>query len=188
MKITKELIKRIFLDIFSSSQLVIVYGLILHTIYYFNVYTFFIYLSIFFKTFVLSFIKKRTIKLKIGKRPKGAVDCNMFSCGGLSSTGGMPSGHMTFLFMLFVVAYINLKKLDLLTDNFIYFFAVIILLTIVGRYFSKCHTLLQIIMGSILGIILGYFIYFVENILSNIELFRKDKETFYKRLYKKEKC
>jgi membrane-associated phospholipid phosphatase len=188
MKITKELVKRIFLDIFSSSQLAIIYAIILHTIYYFNIYTFFIYLSIFFKTYILSIIKNRTIKLDIGKRPKNAFNCNMFSCGGLSTTGGMPSGHITFLFMLFVIMYNNLKRLDLLTDNFIYFFIVVILLTFVGRYFSKCHTLLQIVMGSVLGIILGYFIYFVENILSNNEVFKKDRDIFYKRLYNKEKC
>lgn len=185
MQITSDLIKRIFLDIFSSSQIVAVYIIILYSLITFNTYTLYLYIMIFLKTYILSLIKKYTINLKIGKRPKEAFNCNMFSCGGKTVTGGMPSGHMMLLTMFMVVFSINLKNEGKLTNNIVKISVVILLLTGLGRYLSKCHTLLQIIVGLSCGIPMGLFIYYLETYIQKVSpRFAKNKNTFYNDIFR----
>jgi membrane-associated phospholipid phosphatase len=93
---------------------------------------------------------------KYTMRPEGARDCDYLSCGGLSkpNSPGMPSGHMTTTgyFVVYNILYIIKHNY-----NKSLIFANIILLIIMGwaRINKKCHNLIQVICGSILGSLMG---------------------------------
>ena len=187
-RITKDAIQRGFINIFSSSELVAVYTIILYTILQLNIYTLFLFLANFLKTFILYHIKKVTIKYDFSKRPNGAFNCNMFSCGGKPKTGGMPSGHLTLVTMFMIIISINLYNRNYLTPTIIKIFAGILIFTIIGRYQSHCHTSLQIFAGIFLGILLGIFIYYIEKFIEESSpRFKENKDKFYKDFFNLEK-
>ena len=89
-------------------------------------------------------------------RPEGARDCDYLSCGGIvkENSPGMPSGHMatTGYFVVYNILYIikhNYPK-GLIVGN-------IILLIAMGwaRITKKCHNLIQVMCGTILGSLIG---------------------------------
>ena len=93
---------------------------------------------------------------KYTMRPDGAKDCDYLSCGGLvkHDSPGMPSGHMTTTgyFVVYNILYIikhNYNK-SLIIAN-------IILLIIMGwaRITKKCHNLIQVVCGTVLGSLMG---------------------------------
>lgn len=107
----------------------------------------------------------------VGKmvRPPGETTCKLFDGYGKRSLIGMPSGHAQFaaMFCIFACCYIFYEQCDgdiekAQTSYALFKFAVIIALSFViasSRYFNGCHTIQQIIIGSILGGMLGYFTY-----------------------------
>ena len=91
-------------------------------------------------------------------RPDGAKDCDYLSCGGVvkPNTPGMPSGHMTTT--SFVIINNILKhnySPKIIISN-------IILLCVMGwaRITKKCHTLIQVIAGTLLGCLMGSLYFF----------------------------
>jgi len=94
-------------------------------------------------------------------RPIGACGCDYLSQGGVVvNKPGMPSGHMatTSYFVCYNILYIlknNYNKLLIIPN--------IILLILMGwaRIIKKCHNLIQVICGIILGSLLGvlFFIF-----------------------------
>ncbi len=181
-KTFKELGKHLFnstqlLYIFSSSQLILLYFTLFYTCYRMNLYSLILLLLLMTKTLFLFPVKKIMLKSKIGKRPKGAFNCNQYNCGGVPLSGGFPSGHMLALGIIFMVifrSYLDKKS----TLIIIYF--IVVITTAIGRYFTNCHTLFQIISGYLLGLIIGYFLYIIDSAVEDkIEIYKKHKKEFY---------
>jgi membrane-associated phospholipid phosphatase len=167
-----------FLYILSSSELVIIYCMVILTIYYQNIYTAGVLLLLMNKSAIFGILKKQFIKYNIGKRPKKAFNCNFFNCGGKSISGGMPSGHMGFMGIIIGIIY-NMYKLNN-NKTYIYVYLLMVILTGISRYLLKCHTLLQIIMGYVIGILLGYMYYVMDDYLDkNIDYYRYNRSIFY---------
>lgn len=101
-------------------------------------------------------------KYEFSKRPKGAYGCGLFCNGGnVEGRPGMPSGHMTatLFFYTMLLNYLYITDKLMFIDVFILSIIHISLMAI-SRYQKRCHSILQIISGGILGIILAlFFIY-----------------------------
>jgi membrane-associated phospholipid phosphatase len=163
--------------ILSSSELVLFYILILYTITNFNLYGLILMSLIILKTVVLNPIKKFVANKDIGKRPTGAFNCNMMNCGGKPFGGGFPSGHLAILgIAIMIIIQAKNKKIR-------YLYAILVVSTAMGRYYTKCHTILQIISGLIIGLIAGYGLYLIDIFIeNNVEIYKKHKDDFYNSL------
>lgn len=67
---------------------------------------------------------------------------------------GMPSGHAQMAFYSTTFIYLSLKNLSLLCG-----FLFVSLLTISQRVVFNYHTPLQVIVGAIVGVLMGYLVY-----------------------------
>ena len=114
---------------------------------------------------IFKYLSERYIKYG-GLRPKGAKNCGCFldlnNINKLATSYGMPSGHTQNIFFIatFLSCYFNS------------FYKTIILYLIAsyGGYLRikfNCHTQLQVFIGGIIGIILGYIFYKLM-LISNI--------------------
>ena len=114
------------------------------------------------------FIKMRVFKVIMGdkkypivgsgKRPQ-KMNCGLFVNGKASKSYGMPSGHSQIAWLFSTYTLLNLPK-DTKYRGFISAF-LIGLATLISYsrvYWSKCHTLQQVIVGGIFGVILGKYI------------------------------
>ena len=101
-----------------------------------------------------------------GARPQGAKDCGLFvGCKDPLSkkeSYGMPSGHSQNVMLFSTYAILTLMKGDH-TDTMkkigYVFFSSLAVGIMYSRVYLKCHTVQQVIVGGLLGLILGY-IYF----------------------------
>ena len=81
-------------------------------------------------------------------RPKGAYDCNLLCTDGLQEgRPGMPSGHSTDV--SFFAGYYWQQTNNIIIRSLLVMYAGIIMLS---RYLKKCHTINQIIGGTIFGL------------------------------------
>lgn len=71
---------------------------------------------------------------------------------------GMPSGHAESVLFSTVFIYVALRNTKIL---YIYLF--ISMLTIIQRVYYNHHTVLQVIVGAIIGGVLGYLFYYLSN-------------------------
>jgi len=86
-------------------------------------------------------------------RPQGAYDCNSWcSDGKQGGQPGMPSGHAASV--SFFTAYYFDKTDNAWIQLVLIMFAVVV---ISSRYIKQCHTIEQLIAGSLLGIGMGVF-------------------------------
>ena len=67
---------------------------------------------------------------------------------------GMPSGHAQSSFFSTIFIYLSTKH-----NNTAYLYLASSLLTCYQRYDSNYHSILQLIVGAIVGFIFGYFVY-----------------------------
>ena len=85
---------------------------------------------------------------------------------------GMPSGHYqtTITFAVFLIMALFDYHSNL-SNSMLYFITFIIiiysLLVLWSRIYLKCHTIQQVIIGSIIGITLGYYGYIYGKLLIN---------------------
>lgn len=111
----------------------------------------------------------------LGKRPKGAKFCGYFINYNedLSKSYGMPSGHsQSTCFFLSYLIYKTLEGNTLFLYKFltISLFTCISLAVMYSRIHFNCHTLLQVIVGGLIGFILGKIYYDnKDKILINID-------------------
>ena len=70
---------------------------------------------------------------------------------------GMPSGHAQSSFFSTAFIYLSLKQTNLLA-----IYLLISLITLWQRVIDNYHTVLQVIVGSIVGTIFGYFVYYLS--------------------------
>ena len=114
-----------------------------------------IYMSQYLKKIIFPFSK-------LARRPDKACNCNFYANNGIvEGQPGLPSTHMAIVGFLFMFSHLTITKY---IDNTIFFYLVntlFLLLTAWSRYYKKCHSLLQIILGGILGILYGYLVYHI---------------------------
>ena len=67
---------------------------------------------------------------------------------------GMPSGHANSAFFSTIFIYLSLRK-----SNILYIYLFISLLTMIQRVVYNHHTILQVIVGAIVGLIFGFSFY-----------------------------
>ena len=134
-------------------------------------YVTFLFLIAYFGGLISAEILKRIFykQFEGTERPQGAKGCDFFSIGpDVSGRRGFPSGHMTvtaaccvliILFLALKSESINIKnntlRLGLILGN-------IVLIILMGwaRHYKKCHNLLQIGGGTILGTIIAALLFF----------------------------
>ncbi|PNH00822.1 hypothetical protein TSOC_013333 [Tetrabaena socialis] len=107
------------------------------------------YLLIFIVSLMLQFLLKATRRLPVYHslqlRPAGARDCNLFNRGGsYDGTIGMPSGHVLTTAFVLASLYFTGDVSGLPA-------AAGILSMCASRYYRRCHTLLQVVAGAVLG-------------------------------------
>jgi membrane-associated phospholipid phosphatase len=106
--------------------------------------------------------------LGYGIRPKGSKNSSQF--GDINkkphkNTYGMPSGHSqtALLFATFITLMITDHHSESLSNNTQYILLGSLLLFTISvlwsRIYLKCHTIQQVIMGSIVGVSIGYYGY-----------------------------
>ena len=125
------------------------------------------FIKLFFKNFLYKNIKKLPL-LGLGKRPNGSINCGLFidenNPKKIATSFGMPSGHSStaVLFALFWIIYItknyNFDLLNILNILLLIFISSSILYS---RYILGCHTIQQIIIGSILGGVYSIISYYL---------------------------
>ena len=94
-------------------------------------------------------IKKFNLALGNGKRFlfKDGIPFNIY---------GMPSGHSQAIFFSTMFIYLSLQE-----KNILFFYLLFSLLICVQRVVFKYHTILQVIVGAIVGGSFGYFVYYL---------------------------
>jgi membrane-associated phospholipid phosphatase len=110
----------------------------------------------------------------IFKRPDGATDCNLFNLGGkVDHCSGFPSGHVASITLLMEMLLLRNNTTGLYNKITYY---VPIMLMAYSRYMKKCHNIIQIFAGYLLG-------YGVANILhkydDDIKRFVKSKLSYF---------
>lgn len=99
-------------------------------------------------------------------RPKGACDCDILNQNGCQEgKPGMPSGHMAVTIFFLFYLYYNYYCIDNSNYNnkIIYIVAAFLYAVSMGyaRYSKQCHNIMQIIVGSIVGIVCATFLKFI---------------------------
>lgn len=95
----------------------------------------------------------------IFKRPDGACNCSLYNTGGnVSMNSGFPSGHVTTT-SLFMNYFLFQKQKITLKDIILY--NIPCLLVAIGRYYKKCHNIIQICAGYLLGLLIVYLDYHI---------------------------
>ena len=102
----------------------------------------------------------------LGRRPNGAKYCGLFinedNLEGKSTSFGMPSGHAAsaILTMVFWIYYlINHQKINLKTILSIILISIICLSVCLSRILLNCHTIQQVIVGGLFGLLYGFIGY-----------------------------
>ena len=123
---------------------------------------------------LMKHVLKRALGVQYTARPKGAIDCGIYPQHNpkLSLSSGLPSGHSQTAGFLFSMMMRHIQERlkpeeQLVPTIFVSLFAFLIVLsrtkyggTVVsisvrGKV-PGCHTVFQVCMGSIIGVILGY--------------------------------
>lgn len=122
-------------------------------------------------SFILSLLLSEIFKKILFKkftgteRPTSARGCDFFSIGpDVSGKPGFPSGHMSVTSaacVMFILFLINSNKFNKLTKVFLIILN-LLFIVIMGwaRHVKKCHNILQIIGGIILGTTISSLLYF----------------------------
>lgn len=123
---------------------------------------------------IKTFLSRKNGELtEIAKRPDGANNCNMFNSGGdASQHSGLISGHT---FLISTLAFYLIYKF---TDNFKHnpnykqsIFILILFIWIglvaMARMRLGCHKPHQTVFGFVMGIVWGYLIYIIIELIKN---------------------
>jgi len=110
----------------------------------------------------------------IFKRPDGATDCNLFNYGGKEDhCSGFPSGHVASI-AVFMEMLLLRNNTSGLYNKIIYYIPIVLMAY--SRYMKKCHNIIQLFAGYVLG-------YSVANILhkydDDIKQYVKTKLSYF---------
>ncbi len=100
----------------------------------------------------------------LGRRPDGANNCGLYYVGkdNVSSSYGMPSGHSqnSAVFSTFMLMKVlNSDLSDTYKTLSIIGFPLLLIYIMWSRVYLGCHTIQQTIIGSTIGIVIGYYVY-----------------------------
>jgi membrane-associated phospholipid phosphatase len=105
-------------------------------------------------------------------RPSGVGNgdgCGIYGqCANFKQTWGMPSGHaqMMAIFATFWIAYlVTYFEMTAVVIVSIIIILIISILVIWSRLYIRCHNLLQVTVGSILGVPLGYLLFYIYTLI-----------------------
>lgn len=104
---------------------------------------------------------------KITRRPEGAKQCDYLSRNNMytNKSPGFPSGHMTTT-TLFCVSQMLKAYSTQIKQNTSYIYGIhvtIIILMGLARYYKKCHSILQILSGCVLGGVMAWLYHLYGN-------------------------
>jgi membrane-associated phospholipid phosphatase len=125
---------------------------------------FFYYIVGIFLNSILNLLLKIIIK-----EPRPSIDINKFNLA-LSNYGrnflfknvaqydlfGMPSGHTQSSLFSTIFIYLSLRK-----TNILYIYLFISFITMVQRVVFNYHTILQVIIGALVGSLFGFYIFYL---------------------------
>jgi undecaprenyl-diphosphatase len=120
------------------------------------------YLSLFTYGFIFNNIINIILKLTI-KEPRPTDDQKIIELAVINNVRvgfdkyGMPSGHAQNCG--FVFAFLTLSLTNYYISSIVLFISVISMLQ---RYLYKNHTIFQLVVGFIIGLIIGYLFYFIS--------------------------
>lgn len=118
-----------------------------------------------------------------GSRPPGAMNCEFSIDGKKATSFGMPSGHSQIAWTIGIYLICNLiyrfinnlnnqnnpNKAEIIMYNILIFISIIVILSAIiyisysRVYIEGCHTIQQVSVGSIVGLILGFLAFFFED-------------------------
>ena len=142
--------------------------------------------SIIFQPLYYLLGKKKLPILGLGERPNGANDCDFTMNGLFLKTFGMPSGHSQIAwtiatYIICKISIIMYNKKYYINENLdcIWFILPLIILAIIVLcialyisysrvYVECCHTIQQVIVGGLIGIVSGFLIYYFEDYIISI--------------------
>lgn len=107
----------------------------------------------FLKTFVFRplFGNKKIPLLGYGTRPQN-MNCGLFINNKESTSYGLPSGHSQIAWLFTTHKILNLEEKNYYPISFV-LIGLAILISYSRVYWAKCHTIQQVILGGIFGII-----------------------------------
>ena len=110
--------------------------------------------------------KKKYPIIGYGLRPNGAKDCGLFvGCKDPLSkkeSYGMPSGHSQNVMLFSTYAILTLMNgnyTDRMKNIGYVLFSLLAIGIMYSRVYLKCHTVQQVIIGGVIGLLLGYLYY-----------------------------
>lgn len=128
------------------------------------------------------FIGRKSLPLLgSGSRPSGKYDCSGFTyCSSGLATNisyGMPSGHSLVSWMIstYLILYVMMIEYDNMYFYLILKVIILILLAICvsgSRYINGYHTIQQIIVGTLIGIGMGFMFFYI---MKASDLFKNKK-------------
>ena len=106
---------------------------------------------------ILKYVSKGLLN-DYGERPHGATNCGIFvsplNCNKMAISYGMPSGHAQFMWTAATYQFLLNKPASSIYIG-------LALTVSISRYYLGCHSIDQIIVGMIAGIIVGYISIFM---------------------------
>ena len=110
--------------------------------------------------------------LGLGERPNGASSCGFILDNKIAKSFGMPSGHshIAWTVATYIIArlIVRLSSNKTTSKNAVILSIILVLLSALYISYSRvyiegCHTVQQVIVGGLLGILSGFFIYYYED-------------------------
>lgn len=121
--------------------------------------------------------KKELPVLGIGKRPPNANSCGILLDGKSDGSYGMPSGHsqLAWTAATYLLLKICLDKYKITTARLVtidiakvcllcvFIIVCAVYISYSRVYIEGCHTIQQVILGGLLGVVCGSLVYFIEH-------------------------
>tara|TARA_B100000405_G_scaffold108829_2_gene75989 strand:+ start:2597 stop:3013 length:417 start_codon:yes stop_codon:yes gene_type:complete len=103
--------------------------------------------------FVTNQFPEKSIIFQMSRRPKGAKCCDLvsFDSSDQSKQAGFPSGHMAFI-SYFIMCSPKETYLQIFLNTALWFGVAY------DRMATNCHTLFQVMAGSVIGVMIGKLI------------------------------
>lgn len=111
-------------------------------------------------------ISLKILPIYISARPSDCESHNLLDDNlshSLELKGGFPSGHSMAMSAFTSLSIFNSYHLNKVNHIFNYYNFILLILTCWSRYYKKAHTILQIIVGVLLGLPYGYMIYYFQS-------------------------
>ena len=148
-----EIIPKIIPEVISTS-IILLYGIPIYLYFYTkDIIHIKAFLGLVGTTTFSEFVKHFYIK-ESSPRPLGAANCNLLcNNGNQEGKPGMPSSHSATV--AFFTAFYYLQTQNNLVRGGLIGYNILIMLS---RYIMKCHTIPQIVVGTILGIGMSHIV------------------------------